>query len=114
MIVKIVQRSNGRYHLFDGDEILVNPNVAFPGNEKFDEAEDDLGMLKVHYSFPENLLFAINNKDKGTITDSPLASCDGDFALVQIVKNKVFENIIVNRDLYDGYILENGKTIEHL
>ena len=42
MIVKIMQESTGRYRLFEGDDIMVNPSVEFPRDGNYEEAEDDL------------------------------------------------------------------------
>ena len=103
MIIKILQESTGRFRLFEGDDIMVNPSVDFPRNGDYTEAEDDLGVLEVHHSFPENFVLALEEKDIKEF----------DFALVQIVKNKMYKNIIIDRTQYNVYILENGKTIEH-
>lgn len=103
MIVKIMQESTGRYRLFEGDDIMVNPSVEFLRDGNYEEAEDDLGIIQVHHSFPENFVLALGEKKIEEFS----------FSLIQIIKNKVYENIVVDRTQYDVYILENGKTIEH-
>lgn len=103
MVVKIIQQSTGKIRLFEGDDISMDPSVKFPRDGNIDEAEDDTGTLEINHSFPSGMVLAcegIENKDF-------------DFALVQVVNNKLFINIVIDRNQYETYIMEHGKTIEH-
>ena len=105
MVVKILNQETGKFRLFGGDDIDISPSITFPRNDDFNEAEDDLGVIEVHCSFPSNVVLATGDQE---------AVKEMDFALVQILKGKVYKNIVVDRTHYDIFVLEEGKTIEHL